>query len=347
MIYLIISNVLTILAGIIAYVKFLQFKTASDSEINNLRAKIDLEIADKLSAKEQFSVTSKAGKQHLEALLQKIDEFKKERENEIKLRFEAEKQVELALQKTDDVQKRLQDWKVIQDAVMKDAQVAIEKMGGELYQKLSDNYKVEIETNKTILSSATKNISEFVEKYSAEQQQKSRAEMVEKKSINQSTINDLIKKSVLDLVEMLKIGGKLLGQDYFLPLAFDEKKSKSFLCDFAFIDAGKLYIIDFKGYRYFAEYKISLTQDKNLAVQNLIHHLDKYFAYLSNTKYRDSILKVIFSTPAKFTKNSVVIVLRSKSEIQIIKEIQYYEKARKLGLEITDLGEINNLILQS
>ncbi len=350
MIYIIISNVGMALMMIIVYLRYSRLRISSGKEIHDLHEKMVKEADDRRTMENKLLLEAKDNSDKIEKLLHEINELRKGKEGEIRLRFEAEKQIEMALQKNTEIQKRMQDWSIVQDAVMKDSKDAIVKMGNDLYRKMNETYKNEIETNKNLLGRVSKNITEFFDKITALREaapvarvEKKTATISAKKATESVVVENPAKQLVSDLVQTMKAAGYLVNKDYFLPANFDEQKAKLMFCEVAFIKSGKLYIVDFKAGLYLEEYK--KTKNKTAAESNLKLKLDKYLAYLGNVKYRESILKVMSLTKAKYDKNSIVIVVPSKQELQILKEIGYYEKARKVASEVIDFDGVNNLVL--
>lgn len=347
-------------AAIVIYIKYFQLKTTSTSDINSLHVRIEDESTEKKSLKEKLAMVPKDEAKKTEAFLQKINELIREREEEMRLRLNAEKQIELALQKTDEIQKRLQDWQSIQGAVMKDAKDSMSKVGEDLYGKLSGNYKAEVENGKKLVDSVSKNIADFFHKFSEEKQKAlasvaamAASDASEKKLVSKQfysnvakpNVEDATKKLIFNAVDVMNVSGQVVNKDYFLPGNLDDEKARLFFCELASIINKKLYIFDFKACRYFAEYEYSKVKDKPAAIAALQQKLDKYFSYLTNKKYCDSIVKIISPMTEKFEKNSITIVLPTKIELQVIKDINYYEKATKLGLEVMELNQVNDLFL--
>jgi hypothetical protein len=344
MIYIIISNVGLAIMMLIVYARYSKFRLSSASEIKELRNRIDVTVEERKIIEEKLLVETKTDTQKIEVLLREIDELRKDKESEVRLRLEAEKQIELALQKTEEIQKRMSDWRVVQDAVMKDSKEAIIKVGNDLYKKLNESYKNEVETNKNLLGRVSKNITDFFEKAVVEKP-KTPAKAAPVKAAPPITHahENVAKKLISDLVETMKASGQMANKEYFLPANFDEQKAKLLFCEVAFINLDKLHILDFKACQYLEEYRHN--SDKTAAAQILKQRLDKYLAYLGNPKYRESILKVLSSTKAKFDKSEIIIVLPSKDDLRTVKEIHYYDKARKIVADVMDADEINNLIL--
>ncbi len=329
---------------IVVYLRYSKLRLSSAKEIDDLHKKISYEIDQKKAVQEKLLIETKTDGEKIEALLREIDELRKEKESEVKLRLEAQKQIELAMQRTDEIQKRMHDWSVVQDAVMKDSKDAIIKVGNELFKKLNDSYKNEVETNKNLLGKFSKNIADFFEKSVATVAAKTTANDVNipTKKIAATAAKSTQASSpqlISNLVETMKANGWLANKEYFLATNFDQQKAKLFFCEVAFVSLDKLYIIDFKGSHYLEEYLHS--KDEKVLKQKL----DRYLDYLANPKYLDSILKVMATTGAKFDKSGIVVALSSKDELKILKDLNYYEKARKVASEILDLDGVNNLVL--
>ncbi len=353
MIY-IIGNVVLAIMLIVGYVKFHRLKITSANGIEDLQKKLDREVSERIAAEEKFLTLSTTHNKKQESatqeLLHEISELRKDKEEELKLRLEAEKQIELALQKVEETKRRLQDWHIIQDSVMKDAKDAVAKMGEDLFKRLNENYGASRALiSDSVASKTSKIISEFLtkiatEKKLAEENRISSVTMPHSKA-TQLNVNDPAKKLLADIIALMEANGHIVNTDYFLPKNLDSQKAKLLLCEIAFVSFETLYILDFKACRYFEEYKTARDSNRLAAEAVLKQRLDKYFAYLGNPKYRDSILKAVSSAKAKFNKPKIVIILPSKIEIQIAKEIRYYEKANQEGFSIMDFDGASNLVL--
>ncbi len=338
--YVIASNIGLAIMMLIVYIRYSKFRLSSGKEISELQKKISQEIDQKKSVQERLLITTSSDGEKIEALLREIDELRKEKESEVKLRLDAQKQIDLAIQRTDEVEKRMHDWTIAQDAVMKDSKDAIIKIGNDLFKKLNDSYKNGIETNKNLLGRLSKNITDFVEKsvanISKPKAKKLPTKVDEKKDENVATSTS---KFLPDLIKVMKANSWLAGKNYFTAENFDAQNAKMFFCDVAFVSLEKLYIIDFKASHYLQEYVAA----KDEAV--LKQKLDRYFNYLQNPKYLDSILKVMATTNVKFEAKGIVIVVGLEDDLKIIKDLNYYDKARKFASEVLDIKGVNNLIL--
>lgn len=346
---MLLSNVGLAIMMIIVYFRYIRFKISSGLEIRDLYKKIDKEVDGRRAAEEKLSKETLVDHEKIEQLLREIDEIRKAKESEVRLRLEAEKQLELNLQKNIELQQRMKDWSAIQEVARQDSKEAIIKIGNDLYKKLNDSYKAEVETSKNLIGRVSQNISEFFAKVSSQktiqapQQKKVDATQLEKPIVYQ--ISDSTKKLIVDFVETMKISGLNVNKDYFLPTNFEEKKSKLFFCETAFIKNQKLHIIDFKSAHYFEKYQSQKDKDKIAAQDFLKQKLDKYLTYLSNPKYCDSILQVMSFSKTKFDSHEIVMALTSKSDLNLINDIHYYTKAINLKIVVLDFDELTNLVL--
>jgi len=332
---------------IIIYLRYSRFRFKTSAEINNLRQKLDKEIRERREVENRLLTEKKTDSDKIEKLFQEVTDLRKEKEGELRLRIEAEKQIDFALHKTNEVQKRMKDWSIIQDAVMRDCKDSIVKIGNDLYKKLYESYKNEVEANKNLLNRVSKNITDFFEKISAvqkiENQIKPFTANTAKIENSDASANVVINKMVEDLSETMKANGLLVNKDYFLPTNFDSQKAKMFFCEVAFIKFEEFYVLDFKACAYFEEYHAN--KDRTTAFELLKQKIDKYISYIGNDRYRDSILKVMATTKAKFEKNIIVVVVSSKADLQLLRKIGYHDKLHKFTPQIMDFDGVNNLVL--
>ena len=333
---------------IILYFRYSHFRLSSTAEIKKLRAKCDEQSAALRVADQKLVEETKTDLQKIQTLMDEVSELRKDKENEIKLRLNAEKQIELTLQKMQSLEKRMEDWKVVQDAVMRDSKDAIVKLGNDLFKKLNDSYKQEVETNRNLIGRVSKTVTDFFDNFKTPAKtapEIAKSATPEVAEAEAPKVENKTKELVADLVETMKASGHLANKDYFLPTNFDENKAKLMLCEIAFAKNQILYIVDFKACAYLAEFDQLKNSNKTAAQNQLKQRLDKYFNYLGDPKYRGSIDKAMSTTKVNFSKALVVIALPSSVELQAIKEINYRDKAQKLGLEFMDLDAINNVIL--
>jgi hypothetical protein len=321
MYYIIVSNVGLIIMMIYVYGRYSTFRISSTREISKLRKNCEEYLEGKQIAEDKLLSESKLESGKIEKLLREIDDLRKDKEAYMTSRFEVEKKLEVALQKAVELQNRLNDRKMIYDVMAGDSDENIVKIGSDLYKKLSESHKAEIEANRELLERVLANSKEFFEKNTLN---------------NYVAVEDPAKKLAPGLVEVMKMNGHVVNKDYFLASSFSEQqKAKSFLCEIAFIKAQKLYIIDFKACYYFAQYDALKVKDKVTAAEHLKQHLDKYLNYLNDEKYSGSILRALSSSTIP-SQDVIMILLPNKADLQVLKEIQYDEKVAKAQFEVID-----------
>ena len=76
-------------------------------------------------------------------------------------------------------------------------------------------------------------------------------------SSNNQILDDTASKKLLEeIIETMKASGRLANKDYFTSSNLDLQRAKLMLCELLFVDENAIYIIDFKGIKYFNEYNI-------------------------------------------------------------------------------------------
>jgi hypothetical protein len=338
----------------VIYFRYSALKLRGIAKANELQKKLDQEIAAHKEFEYKYSKIAAVDAEKVEALFREIDELRKEKESEVRLRLAAERQTDLALQKTIEVEKRMEDWHAMQDAAMRDSKDVIIKIGNDLYRKLTETYKNEIEINRTVAAK----VSQIFDKISGDNSAESNAQVqvavgqktaaskrAETASKGASLQSEPVKKIVGEFVEIMKASGHLSNQNYFLPANFDGQKSKLLLCEVAFLSGMKLHALDFKACEYIADF--NTNKEKNLAGARKIlqKKMEDYFTYLSEAKYRDSIEKVMAASQVACESIEVAAVVSKKADIQILKELNLAAKADSLGLQLIDFDLATNIVL--
>lgn len=334
MLYFAISNIGLAIMMIVVYVRYSKLAITSGHQIKDLKQKIVNEVSEKNALQEQLFTETQGDNERIAQALKEVDEIRKEKEYEMKLRLEADKQIQLALQRTEEVQKRMQDWRIIQDAVMKDAKEEIANLADTISEKMSENYRRAGESNQNLLTEISHNIQQL-----SSGEKEAVSEMKARKTTRTTSVNDLSNSLIDELVDTMRASGHIANKDFFLSQNFDVNKAKLFLCEIAFINEGKLHIIDFKSNRYLDEYQ----KDKD--ANSLQLRFKKYLAYLSNAKYSDSVQKALASSNVAFNDIEIVIALSSESEIALLQKIGCYESALDMGFVVADFDMLNNIIL--
>ena len=65
---------------------------------------------------------------------------------------------------------------------------------------------------------------------------------------------------------------------------------------------------------------------------------------LGNVRYSELINRAINSENSDYNSNKVIVIVPSKNEIKLLKDLQYYEKIRQLNFEICDIEDLNKII---
>jgi hypothetical protein len=339
MIYIIISNIGLAIMTIIVYTRYSALKISSGKQIRELYKKEhDLckmlndsatekkSLEDKLMNNSTIENYPKKDKSN-EDLLREIDQLRKEKEVEIRARLEVEKKSELALQKMEDIQKRMDDWRIIQDSVMKDSRDAILKVGDNLYKKIHESHQHEVEL-----------VSQALDKFNHQ-------DSYHNNDIHHISVENISKKLVNILVSDLNEKNFLEKKDYFLPADFNADKSKM-LCELLFVDNSNLNLIDLKASHYFDEYH-QLKQKKSTLAENFLKQkLERYWAYVSNPKYQHSIEKLLHSKEIKFSATKIIIAVNDEEDLKILENSIHYEKTINGGFIFSNVDKIKLMLVK-
>ena len=326
---------------------YLKLKTSSHKELEELRTTLEKNHQETYALEERIANAAREDGGKVEALLREIDELRKEKEQELKLRLEAEKQIDVTLQKTEDIQKRMDDWKLVQDSAMRDSREAISKMGDDIYSKLNESFHMEVEENKHIFDEFSQNLNKItgaaiaVPKVTINESESVAKKPVKLEKIDGSKtpntpLDDSAKQFVDDIIDTAKAVGKAENENYFTT---DSLKSKLMLAEFALIDDAELTIFDFKSLAYFDFF--NETKDQKL----FKHKLEKYFNYISNAKYLASVKKAIAKKNEKFKEAKIIAVVHDDKDLSIVKKLGYDKKMAKLNISIMNVQEIDDLII--
>jgi len=372
-ILIIASNVGMGLIMLIIYFRYSHFRISSNHEMKELRTKIDDQVKALQDSEQKLFNATKSETKKVEDLLREIDELRKSRENDIKLKAELEKQLEITLTQNKDLEKHLIDLKSTQEHIIQDTKEAVAKMGNDLYKKVNDSNKIEIETTKNLMGKAIKLISEYMEKIAKvaiiaqssssndnNNQHRENQKEETKIQINNNNQQESFKilplsnhQLVDDLIETMKVSGHLVNKNYFIPANFDSSKSKLLLCEVVFINGNQLYIIDFKSCHYFDEFnnknKKELSQNENPANESLNELTVKcraYLTFLQNSQYQKSILS-IFTNNKDLTieKTFIIAVVSSRNDLQLAKTTKIYESFQQKNIQMMDFDDISNIVI--
>lgn len=362
---LIVGNIIFAVLLALFWTKHSILKKTSEAEISRLKQEVEEGLIAFNSAESRMRNDVSSDNQKNESLTQELTAVRKEKEEELKLRMEAEKQIVLAIQKADDIQKRMIDWKSAQEAAMKDSQNAIIQVGENLYHRINASYQNEIQNNQNIFNKildclANKNTTIAQMPSPVKEPPESTeifreaipAETVKSEPVQKSatpntntpySTKDLTKQLLAKLTQTMQDSTREDGQHYFSTNAFDSDKSKLFLCEAAFIQDSHLYIFDFKACNFLQDFLSNANKEAVLPA--ITSKLDKYIAYLNNPKYRAAILKALASKNAAFDNGDIVVVTPSHEALEVLEEIGYLEKLEDTGVKVAAFDEILDLAL--
>ena len=374
--YIIISNVGMAVMMLLIYLRQTHIRLRSKKEIQKIKQVYENQISELKKAENSFDAEGlKIQAMKVDGLENQIIDLKRDRDSEEKLRINAEKQIEIANKKMQELEKRIEDWSVVQDAIMSDSRESFVKVGNDLFKKLNDSYKQEVETNRNLIGRIAKLVEEqknlitnmaitnaqnflnpsvngndnkkIIDDQGSNQNnfQNNLTAQPSYSSKNQIPDDTASKKLLEEIIETMKASGRLANKDYFTSSNLDLQRAKLMLCELLFVDENAIYIIDFKGIKYFNEYeKLSISSD--IQAQNFLKEkLEKYLGYLSNPKYLESISRIFESLRISKKRISIILALPSKKQLAILKDLQYFEKAKKLNIEVMDFDLIVNIVI--
>lgn len=292
-------------------------------------------------------------KEVVDSLVVEVNNLRKEKDQELKSRLEAEKQIELALQKTADIQRRIDDWKIIQEANLKDATDVIIKVGNDLYGRLIENHHAESETIRNKVDDTVKNIYDYLEKIVKQVQFLNVHNVDTHKavsaaiSINSDAVN--INHSSRNLEDVLKSAHLQPGIDYFMHHNLPEEVRKSVLCESMIaLDQENVIIVDIKSARFFLELFSGRARGDENVEDNFQQRMDRYLTYLTNQKYRSNVVNYFAKQQIIFpdANVSLVMLVPSEKEVEAFQELgdEYMQILEDNSINLHSLKSLSNLV---
>jgi hypothetical protein len=358
-----IINLILAAAAVTFFLQFLSNRKSAKIHLEHYEEQLEGEISKRKEAELQYqnqiqslqsniqaaaqvNPTNNANqKLSLDALVAEVASLRKEKDDELKSRLEAEKQIDLALQKTNDVQRRIDDWKVIQEANLKDATDVIVRVGNDLYERLIENHQAESETIRNKVDDTVKNIYDYLEKIVKQVQFLNIHNVDSHKavsaaiSVNSEAVN--INHSSRNLEDVLKSAHLQPGIDYFMHHNLPEEVKKSVLCESMIaLDHENAIIVDIKSARYFLELFSGRARGDENIEDTFRQRMDRYLTYLTNQKYRSNIISY-------FAKQQVISPDVNKSLVMLVPSEKEVDAFHDLGDEYLQILEDNNIHLHS
>ncbi len=355
MIYIIVSNIGLAIITIVMFVRYSHFRISSNLKISALEKSVKIEKDAKIEIEKKLRDEMKSEVEQVKSLLREIEELRKEKSIELKLRLEAEKQIALSLQKIQDVQKRVNDWKVLQDAAMRESKDQVVKIGEDIFNKISRNYKDEVKQNKVVIEDVSHKIEDRLEKMQSALESFKKVEDTIGRDVNNvvkssaqiksvvAQVDDYAKNATKEVVSLAEVSGLKPKENYIIAKNLDESRAKFLLCDVVLLVSKTLYLVDFKAIRHLR--KFDEAKDKNKALLELKPNLDKYISYISNEKYKTAVKKIAVELKMPFEEMRVVFGIKNQDDYKALKDAKYVEKINDLQIQILDINGVNDLIL--
>ncbi|NBX52327.1 MAG: hypothetical protein EBT63_01575 [Proteobacteria bacterium] len=350
MVYIIISNIGLAIMMIYIYFRYTHFRINSAKEIKELRAKSDSQSVELRNFDAKLLSSVKSYQDRVEALLIEIGKVRQEKEKEIELRSEIEKKFEILNQKNTDYEVVHNE---ITNAIMNivnDTHETAKNLGKDLYEKITTNYKKESLENQKLMAKINQNVAEFVAKFNSSQLSSAQSYAPKKKDevdfaeLFLTTQSEVAKNAVIDAIDLIKNKGLSLGKEFFTSQSFDESKSKFLLSEIALVKNQTLYLLDFKATNHIFEYYANKSRDDKSADENFANKFKRYLVLLSNNKYYEIINSLLESLGLNYKSHKISIIVPSRSEIRLLKELQFFDKAQQLGIDVKNIDEIEKTL---
>ena len=345
MVYIIISNIGMAIMMLYIYFRYSHYRINSTKEIKDLQGKLDLQTAELRSFDAKLLSSIKSYQDRVEGLLIEVGKVRQEKEKEMELRSDFEKKYEILNQKNKDYESVHNEITNAILNIVNDSHETAKNLSKDLYEKISDTYKKDAKENQNLISKINQNVSDFVAKFNSTQNQ-----VIKEKEdyrfheLFQPANSEVAKSLIVEAISSIKNKGFVVGDNLFMPTNFDEQKAKLMLCEVAFIKNDKLFMLDFKGTNYIFEYFASKAKNDKMAEENFNIKFKRYLMLLSNHRYHELINSVITSEKNNHNSHKIIIIVPSKNEIKLLKDLQYYEKMQQLNFDVYDVEDLNKII---
>lgn len=385
MVYIIISNIGLALITIVMYIRYSHFRISSTLKIRELNKSLKAEKQAKKTLESQLRGEIKEESTQVKDALRDLEQARKERQEEIRLRLMAEKKIELATQKIKETESRVKEWQIIQDNALRTSQKNMSNINQELLKHLNATHKRETDESRYFIEQNMGDLRQNInniERQLQEIRKNSTPEQIEgikpaakdpepqkqppkeepedsilkeahieeepkeeEKLLQNLQIDEVAKKSLDDVVSLIEASDLTHLKDYILAAKLDENKAKFMLCDLVLLRDEAAYFIDFKADRFFKEVENLNETQMQTAIPVFQKRIDKYLAYISNPKYRALIEKLIKALKINYKDVKIIFAVRNRNDSILMRDLKYSEKAQKLNIEIFDVNQVNDLIL--
>jgi hypothetical protein len=249
------------------------------------------------------------------------------------------------VQKTNDVQARIDDWKIIQEANLKDANEIMIGVGNDLYDRLISDYHAESEIIRNKVDETVRNVHEYLDKI-VKQVQFLNVHNIDTTSavgvvsaMNSAEVN--VNHNSRNLESSLKDGHLQVGVDYFMHHNLPEEVKKSILCEaIIIIDRDNIIVVDIKSARFFLELFSGRARGDDLVEEEFPKKMDRYITYLTNKKYSSNVINYL-------ARQNVIEPTANASLVMLVPTDKEIEAFEDLGDEYIKMLEDNNINLHS
>ena len=361
------SNIGLILITLTIYLRYSHLRISSVNKAKELQNKFD-ESNEKNSELEiNRNKESQANIEKIQQLMNEISDLRKSYESSVNIRHEFEKQLGIVNAKIEGKEQEIKTILQTQENIISSNKDAVAKMGQELFRRINEVNRQEIENSKNLMGKAIKVIGDYMEKIngnlSINQRKNSNTEEVIESSKNQHQ-NLILKQKTnspektispehhfhsiqhpltQDLVKTIEASGYLANQHFFTPLTLNKDKASKMLCEVAFLKEGTLYSLDLKACQIFDNYNQQQSSEKiNL---HLVAKFDKYLQHINDDSYKNSIKEAIAGINIKFNNFNKIVAVAKTEDLKILKNNKIYEKFINKDIKILTIDEINNLII--
>lgn len=143
---------------ILVYMRYSQFRVSYGNKIKELNKDLKLTKSQKEEIESRLGGDYKKENEQVKGLLRELEQSRKERQGEVVKRMEAEKEIDLSKEKIMQVQKRVEDWKRMQESAINDSKDLIMNFGNDLINKIHKTHMEEEDRTRNFFEENVKSI---------------------------------------------------------------------------------------------------------------------------------------------------------------------------------------------
>lgn len=296
---MILIPALVLATGTITFVTVLLLKKSS--AVAALREKCEQYLEAKILAESALNAVQTRS----EELNLSVKELRQEIDKERDLRYEMEKQAELARQQVDATEKRLADWEKSKEESLQTARATVAKVGQELSSKLLEDHKRESEVarkhSEENIKKSTEHIHQQIEKMVG--RISSQHDRLEKCESTMGTVwkalsspADVGQSSEIGLKNTFESFGLENGRDFFLQYSVtaEEGAGQKLRPDAVLFLGAHVLVVDSKASQFFLAYAAAEgEQEEQRALKALKQSMNTHLNALRTKNYREVVAEQI------------------------------------------------------